>query len=537
MYARHMKNFLSLPSLIFIIAIACLGCEPKQAPNKNNTTQTSNTSASTSRASSTSETTPAETTEPVSTLPPGVIARGSGFTVTVEDFAQTMKRSLLFAPDEILKKGGRLPEAQLKEPFVQSRITESLVARHVAEAEAKKRGIDVSPQEVNAFIAEDSLLKRFKSSENTTNPPGATYDVAQFGLTWQDVELVAREQLLATKIDAALIAELTEEEVWEAWKFAHDTVDIFFIRLDNTPTSDEIDAVVENEKDAIERHFKENPKDFLTPMLTNIDTLRVPPSLRLDKQGSIALLQQAKKELETKSPETVAAELKLQHTVKEQLTRREDNAVARAEVNASGVTVDAPRGTYAWKVMSRSESAMPELSRPLQREIASKLIRKRGSSKTVKTNADKLLKKMQEVKDFASLTPGQVQELLGEIDPELTRTRNPGPLTRDPEGFIPGVGTYPDLLESLFKLDAKDNRVLTPPYMTSQYVWLAGLIARNTPERATFDKNKEANMKAFREAAREKIFANRMTTRWEKEYNIERDLTPLRKRYGKLEKH
>jgi hypothetical protein len=169
-----MKNFLSLPSLIFIIAIACLGCEPKQAPNKNNTTQTSNTSASTSRASSTSETTPAETTEPVSTLPPGVIARGSGFTVTVEDFAQTMKRSLLFAPDEILKKGGRLPEAQLKEPFVQSRITESLVARHVAEAEAKKRGIDVSPQEVNAFIAEDSLLKRFKSSENTTNPPGAT---------------------------------------------------------------------------------------------------------------------------------------------------------------------------------------------------------------------------------------------------------------------------------------------------------------------------------------------------------------------------
>ena len=180
---------------------------------------------------------------------------------------------------------------------------------------------------------------------------------------------------------------------------------------------------------------------------------------------------------------------------------------------------------------------MPELSRPLQREIASKIIRKRGSSKTVKTNADKLLKKMQEVKDFASLTPGQVQELLGEIDPELTRTRNPGPLTRDPEGFIPGVGTYPDLLESLFKLDAKDNRVLTPPYMTSQYVWLAGLIARNTPERATFDKNKEANMKAFREAAREKIFANRMTTRWEKEYNIERDLTPLRKRYGKLEKH
>ena len=43
-------------------------------------------------------------------------------------------------------------------------------------------------------------------------------------------------------------------------------------------------------------------------------------------------------------------------------------------------------------------------------------------------------------------------------------------------------------------------------------------------------------MKAFRDAAREKIFANRLATRWEKEYAIERNLSPLRERYGKLEK-
>lgn len=540
MYARHMKNFLSIPSLIFIIAIACLGCEPKQAPEKNSTTQTTSTSATSGATSKdagdTGETSPKEAAANIPDLPPGVIARGKGFSVTVEDFEQTMKRSMLFAPDEILSKGGKLPESQLKVPFVQSRITESLVARHVAEAEAKKRNITVTPQEVDAFIAEDAMLKRFKSAENDKNNPGATYDVSRFGLTWQDVELVAREQLLAAKLDAVLISELTEDEVWEAWRFAHDTVEVFFIRLDNTPTSDEIDAVVENEQEAIARHFKENPKDYRTPMLTNIDTLRVPSSKQLDKQGTLELLARAQKALETKSPADVAAELGLQHTVKEQLTRREDAAVAKAKVGDSGVTADAPRGTYAWKVMSRSESSMPELSRPLQREIASKLIRQRGSSETVKKNAKLLIDRMRQVKDFSSLTPEQQSKLLADIDPELTRTRTPGALTRDPEGFIPGVGTHPDLLDRLFELDAKSNRILDPAHMTSQYAWLAGLIQRNKPERAQFEKNKKANMKAFRDAAREKIFANRLATRWEKEYAIERNLSPLRERYGKLEK-
>lgn len=537
MYASHKRMFLA--TLLAFCSLAILGCEPKKAKTSHTSqTTTSTTSTTTSTATTTpTNQTSADTSPKKSTLPPGVIARGKGFTVKLEDFEQTMKRSLLFAPDQILSKGGKLPENQLKVPFVQSRITESLIARHVAEAEAKKRGLDVSPEEVNTFIAKDSLLKRFKSTSNPNNPPGATYDVAQFGLTWQDVELVAREQLLASKLDAALISELTEEEVWEAWRFAHDTVEVLLIRIDSTPPSSEIDTFVENEKEAIEAYFKENAKDFRTPMLTTIDTLRVPPSLMLDPKASIALLEKAKQALETKKPEEVAAEFNLQHAAKEQLTRREDNAVARAKLGDSGVTVGAPRGTYAWKVIERTESSMPELSRPLRREIASKLIRKRGSSPTVKGYAAKLIEQMRKVDDFSKLSPEGVDNILKVVDLELTRTRTPGPITRDPEGFIPGVGTHPELLDRLFELDAKENRLLYPPFFSSQYAWIGALIERNEAKREVFEANKEANMKVFREASREKIFANRMATQWEKEYNIERDLTALRERYGKLEKN
>ena len=525
MHARLM-----IPAALLTLAFA--GACERAAPLTQETSQTT----APAPAQATTQTGTAQTTAPAQSED-GVIVSAQGFEVTLEDFEEAVRQSLLFAPKQLLARGGTFPEGQLKVPFFQSRIIDGLVSTKLTELEAKKRGISVTPQEVKARMESDPLLSRFHPSDQPV-PANAPehYTFESVGLTPQDREHVARAQILREKLDEALLDEVTEQEIWEAWEYAHDTVHVLLVRLDNTPDSKEIERFVKTQEEAITAHFNAHKNTFRTPMITTLDTLRIKREATLSQPERLELLSRAAELLKTQGPDTVAKQLGMAHNPSEQLVIKEDQAAARAKVGESGVTLNAPRGTYAWKVMARRESEIPELSRPLKREIASTLIRQNGASEVLKQQLVVLNKNLATFKISPTDDGSDFEDrLFKDIEPEAARLRQPNPLTRDPQGFVPMVGTHPELLKALFELTPESPH-MSEPYLTSQHAWVGILVKRNVPTKQDFEAQKQANIAAYREHMSEKRFAEMMQRTWSEQYAITRDLAPLRRRYGKLEK-
>lgn len=521
------RVIIALTSLCF--ACTALACErpPSQTRDAPKTSAPEETSA---RATSS---TTSEDAAPPPDLPEGVFAQGDGITLKVEEFEHTLRRGILLAPDEVLKNRSEIPTRQLKVPHIQSSAARSIIYAALAKRDAAARGIEVSASEIDAFLAKNPRLSRFSPHGKITLQSGETIDktLDDLGMSMVDVEALAREYILAEKLEQALADEITEEEVWDAYQYAHDQVDAYMIRLDNSPTSDEIDAFVRNHPDRIQARFQERKRHYRPPRLSVLTTLRLPPDTELSESARIARLKKAAQRMRDEDPQVVADTMGLDLTANERMVRKEAPRAFQAEKGETGVSVDAPRGTYAWRVTEIIPSKEATLTTPLKREIASELIRAEGRSETVQRKAQTLLKNLRDLKTISSVEDPAITR--GVPDAEV-RVRRPGPISRRPDGFVLDVGVNKELQNKLFAL-TEERPVIDEPVVTPSHIWLARLAERTRPSREAFEAKKSEHIATFKESVRGDLF-KRLAPELRERYNMEVDLGAIRDAYGVYDK-
>lgn len=465
--------------------------------------------------------------------PTDVIASGVGFHVTVDDFERSLGRGILTAPDTILAKGVKtVPKDRFHVPFVQNTTTRALVMKQLSQLEAEKRGLSLSLSELDDFARQDPMLSRFIGDVIILGDGTKLgYGLDALGMTMADVHELARERLLKQRLEDQLVKEVTDEQIWRAWSHAHDRLRAVIVRVSNTPSSAEIDDFIASDKAAktseIKNYFDANARRYRRPRMTEVTLMRAP------KEGQRALLEEAVSLLEAGEDATdIAQRLGLELATQQHLVRQEDPSVFRAKIGARGVSMRAPRGDYAWEVTGVLESEAATLDRALEREVASTLLQQGNQVHSAKGRAAKVVAKLRGLPETP--TTDQLASLTKLDRPGSIKAWTSDWLVREDNGFVTGVGANQTFQDRLFELTQEDP-LLATPIVGDQYLWVAKLIAREHPDRVTFDAQKEQNRARFLEAVRPRIFDINFRT-WREDYNVKLELSPLRDKYSKPEK-
>ncbi len=474
-----------------------------------------------------------------------VSSNHSELTLTLGDFDQAVRRTILFAPDDVLEKGVRgVGPAQLKKPMFQQTILKSMVETRLVELEAKARQIDASLTEVTAQILDHERLRRFAPETVDANllPPELaqnkdTFNISlkELGLEPLDVYQVARDMVLRKKLEQALPDEVSRQQVQDAYIQAHDRAKILWVRFFNVPQSSEIDAFLkepENQK-KIRTFFEQNPRRFRAPAHMLADLLMAPPTL--PQHEAVRVLKDAALQLkEGKTLEQVAAQNKLEVHTEQTVIMKEDSALFRAKPGEQGVSVGAPRGNYLWIAREKFGERPLELTRSIKREIAAELMRQTQSVSSVNA-AVKQAKTLLE----SSKTTVSADALMRKIKAELPRdvrvkvSESPW-IERHPEGFIISVGTSPELLEQVFKLKDKGD-VMSKGVGVDQYIWIGKLVDREHPDMEKFSKSYATYREQFLTSLEGRILDLNFSL-WQKKYDIKANRLPLLERYGREKK-
>lgn len=452
------------------------------------------------------------------------IATAGEHRVTVADFERASKVSLLFAPGE---QTALAPE-RLAVPHVHLTMTRALLAQKLLEAEAAERGVEVTEEEMEKWLREHKLLSRY--GKLWDDPERLAAKLAPLELTVDDLRYVARVELLKTKLAEPLLEDVPDEEIWRAYELERTTRTAAIATMSNVPTSEEIDDWVRDHPDEIDEYFQKNPNRFRIPRRVKLNIVKPVPGTEVD----VELLQKAKAELERGvQPVTIAKQLGMQHQLEAQLVRGENPKAFAMRPAEVGWTADGPRGAYAWKVVGFESSRMPEMSRSLRREIAAEMMRTQAVVPSARARLEKIAEMMKE----AELKPGDddamdrlEKSVEAREDVQFTVVTFPN----NPRGSIPELGLAEEILEATFADETEVGDIIGPA-LTRERAYVLRVLEATEASRQAFEKNLEANRKAYLEALRPRVvqmWAEKKT----QELEATVDVKPLRIKYGVLQK-
>jgi hypothetical protein len=473
--------------------------------------------------------------EPVEAPSPGlgegVIARGDDVEIRVEDFADHARRAMLFAPDEALATRQQPDPRRMRTPYVHMNVTRALVASALAESEARRREIKITQEAVDAAIAQDPNLRRF-AGDAIVGMDGRPLGVSlsDIGLTRADLDHAGRQIALRQALTPRLLDEVTVEDAWRSWSNAHDVVDLVVATVPNVPTSSELNAFIsESSNDPrILAYFEQNTSRFADLPTVLLDVLAIPRGEPVDNERLI----EAKRALDAgEALDSIASRLKLEVSTRDTFIAAEDRAAFAAADGATGISLKAPRGSYAWRVVEHVTPPPPTLDRRRKREVAAEILR----TQEISPAALETLSRARDVLESAGKR--SPDELVDAVQSALSSSRgarafHTGPFTPSANMFVPKLGVNDALSRFAFggSTDAPLS-ALNPPLRGDQSLIVARIIARSRPERAVFDANAQANRDAFVAQLEPRIVDIKMNE-WFESHDVRLDMRPLRERYG-----
>lgn len=477
--------------------------------------------------------------------PQTVLARGKGLEITLEDYERSVHRSLLFAPPK--EDGSRyleVPADRLAAPQLQSLLVESLLENAIVKEEAKRRGLNCSPEDVRKQLASQRQLERFgvmfAEEGEAAEHPALVAELATLRMTPEDVREVACEDVLRKKVQAALLADIDEAELWAAYQNARNTVDLLLVAVNNTPSSAEIDAFLAQDQarqeSQIEAHFVKYPERYMLPRMARLTMLKAPVG-----QGGpevVEKLQQAVHRLSSgEEPAAIASGLGLVLESDSELQVGENPRVFGQKVGGTGIEMEGPRGSYAWRLEEIREPSKLELTRPLRREIAAELLRQDGVLESVQQKlqpALEAMKAMGSLKAGESLSEEKVEALREKLAEHGLKLQRTTAFSRSPQGFIPGVGLAEEVVEAAF--DLRENKPTMDTLVASrERVFAFRLAARERPTRAGFQKEKNSFRKGYLDGRSDRIVQDLVSAKLT-DAELTVDLSALRIKYGVLAK-
>lgn len=508
---------------VLLLFTITLGCKDKTAPVEPAVAASEEAPA----PSQTSNIEVVEGPQPTASTP---IAKIDDLVVTVGDFDEASRLSLLFSPT---KQTSLTPE-QLAAPHVHTTMTQSLIAQKLVSREAEKRGLKPTIEQMHAHLREHPRLAVY--GENLDDPDALAAQLEPLGLTSKDLLKVAWIELESTMLASSMVAAITDDEVWKTYEFAQTTRTAAVVTASNVPTSTELDDWVERNGAQIDAHFQKHQDRYRTPKRVKLNIVR--PAAGASVENTV--LERASKMLgDGIQPATVAAELGLQADLDLQLVRGENPAAFAMQPAEVGWTASGPRGAYAWKVVGFESSQPAELSRPLRREIAAELLRTSGVVPSLAQKLGEAAKVLEKEKlsqaDVERLTTtpdgaDQLRAKIADIHPgfDLVVATFPNSSTHP----LPKLGLAEEVIVGAFAVKVGET---TKPLLSRERGAIAHVFAANIPTRAAFDADVDKHRREFLAALRPRI-VNQWVQQQMRERDGSFDVTPLRIKYGVLKK-
>jgi hypothetical protein len=465
-----------------------------------------------------------------------VLASAGDIEVTLADFEIAMKRSLLVAPRKDGDVRTEVPPERLAVPHTQISVVRRLLAGKVIEQAAKKRGIEVTAKEKAEALETHPRLSEYADlvADPPEKPPS---ELAKLGLGVEDLAEIAEDRILRQKLRDELLAEIDDDDLWEAYKSRNDTVKLVLAWVRNTPSSATIDSFVAQQKSdensEIEQHFNENKRRYRRPKMLEAVLLKPPAG----EEVSEDTLATAAERLEDEADyEQIAEDLGLELEERARLVRQENKEAFGAEVGTTGYQTSGPRGAYAWRVTGYQESEDATLTSGLRRQIAAELLREIAVVPTAASKLTKLRRAMKEAETDAQgrLTDSALEQLREKAESMGLKfvVTEDFPLT--PRGYIPGVGLAQEVSREAKEL-TMDQPLAPRPILSRGKAYVVRLQDRHVPTREEFERNKES----FREryiAEKKRKIVQEFVARWENEHEVQMDMRPLRVKYGVAQK-
>jgi hypothetical protein len=460
-----------------------------------------------------------------------VIAKIGDTVVDWSDYQHAVRVGRLFGPSTPDGGTEEIEPATLATPHLQVMMSRSLLSRQIVMQELERRGIEITDDEVRAWLEADNRLSRWAKHLDDREKLAA--ELGKLGVTVDDFLRLGREQVGQKKLQDALVADIAPDELWDAYRYENDTVRIIGVSSLNIPSSDELDAFTKNEKAAIKKYFEENAQRYTYPTRANAIVLVAKP-----EETDRSKLEAAMNELSAAdaNPEEIAVKHGLAPKLEQLFTKPEDQALFAAKPGEVGLTWKSPRGSYVWKKVAEVPPQLRELSFGLEREIAATIIRESRVTADARKTLEEAEKKLREASiDFGNVERDDVKPLLDSLNaidgveakltPDFPRAQN---------GFVPGFGIHEELAAAAFTA-TKKKPYPAKPLRSRDRAFTFRLVGRNVPSKADFEKEKEAFAQTFRERARMGI-VDRFV---QKQFGGDKpdiNLDPVHVVYGELQK-
>ena len=453
--------------------------------------------------------------------------------VLLSDYDKALTRSTIFAPEPEVRA---VPPDLLKAPHFQHRTVINMLDIMLTRQLAVEHGVEVTDEDIEAYLQSDKKLARFAR----LGPAERQTLLQEFGLGLADLNEVCRDRLLTRKLSEVLAPAPDDETLWAAYKRDKERIQLNFVAVSNTPTSQGIDRYVKAKGPTIEAYYKGNPKDFAVPASRKVRILR----LSLPRTASGAEVAEVRERLDALRIRALGgedfAELVKAHSQHPNASSGGSlgHVVRRQRPEAFGVKVGEltepardKEGLYILKIEEELPPHVQPMTSATQREIAARLLRQDGPIKEPLEEARAIALAWSRVKGGPQNTSEELDELLTRRHLRRGKTF---PFSTDvpDDAFISGIGRSPEIMRAARGLTLKDP-VRVEPILFKGKLYVLALVMKGEATRAAFEVEREAFEVQWLRSRRAQVIAER-TEALKRASRVYIDLQPIHDKYGVL---
>lgn len=432
---------------------------------------------------------------------PDVLGRAGSIALDAEGFAEAIAEARAL---QVWRQGSAPPLAALEDPTVRRRLLIKALEDRVVRAEIARRGL--RPERLTEALHLAAVGHRLESAstpEQRTEARAldpAALDArleARFGVPAARVRQVVTDVLGAARFAEALLDDVDDATLRQAWLDANTRVVLDLIRVSRVPTTAEIDAAVRSRASEMAGFYQDNAVLFRAPERAFLTRVFVP----VEPDASPAERAAAREKAEGLRARIVGGE-PIEEVITAEAPPREVRRGGRLVVTRSQApgafegepgrlsAVEATAGGWhVYRVDRRAAAVERPLSDPrVQREIAASLLRRDDALPSAKETAARAAALLRTAPEGA--------ELAEWVSARRARRSTTAPFSPVGAKVVPEIGLAPALHAAAFALTPANP--VTPVLTVRQDYVVARLVSREAPDPATWPANKAAFVEAWR---------------------------------------
>lgn len=314
--------------------------------------------------------------------------------------------------------------------------------------------------------------------------------IAELGLAMDDLYHLITLEIVAERWLDLVEERITSEQMRDDYIWRNTTVTVQTVEIPNIPSNGEIEEFINDPTDPgwFDRYYRDHLSQYRLPASRDVRvvTVRFPAdSTEATREAARAEAEALRGEVLAGGDMVVMSTERSDHPVAERggvmhrSVRRQLPDAFDLDEGEIGSVVEGQLGFEFYRVEAEYGAEYRPLEHTLRREIASTYLSQQAPLPAPSELAESVRQAM--------LSQGS-EELTAMIREHRLVTDTIGPIRREPDGMVAGVGIAPQLQANLFNL-SPETAVTSQYYLVNRRLFVAKLIDRHLPT----DQELEAN--------------------------------------------